>query len=165
MNEQVLTAINEQINHELASAYAYLSACAYFEATNYPGFARWMRAQSREEVAHAMKFFDFVHDRGGRATLAAIGQPPADFASPLAVFQRALEHERKVTALIHNLYALAVRERDYPAQVLLQWFITEQVEEEKSASAMVEALTRAGEDARALLLLDDRAGARADGDD
>lgn len=165
MNEQVLAAINAQINHELASAYAYLAASAYFESADYPGFARWMRAQSREEVAHAMKFFDFVHDRGGRVALAAIAQPAADFASPLSVFQRALEHERKVTALIHNLYALAVRENDYPAQVLLQWFISEQVEEEQSAGAMVAALTRAGEDAGALLLLDDRAGTRAGGDD
>lgn len=163
MKESVQRAIDDQINQELYSAYFYLAAVAYFEAANFAGFARWMRVQSREEVEHAMKLFDFVHDRGGRATLQPIAQPPADFASPLDVFTRALQHEQHVTSLIHKLYALAVQEQDYPAQVLLQWFITEQVEEEKNAGTIVQELTMIGDNASALLLLNHELGKRQAG--
>jgi ferritin len=117
---------------------------AYFESNNIPGMANWMRVQSQEEVTHANKFFDYVIDRDGRALMSAISQPPIEFESPLEVFQKALEHERKVTGLINNLYALSLKENDYPTQVLLQWFITEQVEEEKNASLIVEQLKRVG---------------------
>jgi ferritin len=160
MNERVQAAMGEQIGHELASAYFYLSATGYFEAINLTGFARWMRLQAQEEVAHAMKFFDFINDRGGRAALPAIPAPPADFQSPLDAFTRALEHEQTVTGLINALYTLAVQEEDYPAQVLLQWFITEQVEEEKSATTMMEELKLVGSNTSALLLLNNEAGAR-----
>lgn len=154
LNQAVQNAINEQIRNEFFSAYLYLSMSGYFEARNLPGFAHWMHVQYEEELEHALKFFDFVHDRGGRVTLYAIDQPPSDFQSPLDVFQRALAHEQKVTGLINNLYALAVKENDYPAQVLLQWFITEQVEEEKSATHIVEQLKLIGDNGSALLLLD-----------
>jgi ferritin len=160
MNPTVLNAMNDQIQAELYSAYFYLSAVGYFEDANLAGFTKWMRMQAQEEVVHAMKLFDYVHDRGSRVTLQAIQQPPHDFDTPLDVFMRALEHERQVTAKINSLYALAVQENDYPAQVLLQWFITEQVEEEKSAARIAEELKMAGDNPSALLLLDNSVGTR-----
>jgi ferritin len=160
LNQNVQDAINTQIKNEIYSAYLYLSMSGYFESINLPGFAKWMRIQWQEELGHALKFFDFVNDRAGRVVLGAIDQPKSDFESPLAVFQEALAHEQKVTAMINNLYALAVKENDYPAQVLLQWFINEQVEEEKNATNIVEQLKRIGNDGSALLLLDRELGAR-----
>jgi ferritin len=154
LNKTVQNAINDQIKHEFYSSYLYLSMSAYFETLSLPGFARWMRVQSQEEHEHAMKFFDFVNDRGGTVELQALDQPPGEFQSPLDVFQQALEHERKVTALIHGLYELALKESDYATQTLLQWFITEQVEEEKNATQIVEQLKMTGGEPSSLLLLD-----------
>ncbi len=160
LNHKLQTALNEQIKNELYSAYIYLSMSAYFESINLPGFANWMRKQSQEEVNHAMKIFDFIHERGGRVELQAIDQPPVSFESPLKVFEMALEHEKKVTAMIHDLYKLAEEEKDYSTQVMLHWFIEEQVEEEKSASDVVEQLKRIGDDGVGLLLLDQKLGDR-----
>ena len=160
MNESVQSAIADQIREELYSAYFYLSAASYFESVSLNGFAAWMRQQSQEEITHAMKFFDFVHDRGSRVVLQAIPQPPYEFAAPLDAFNQALAHERKVTARINELYALTVREQDYAAQILLQWFITEQVEEEKTTGHLVEELRMVGDNSSALLLLNNSAAAR-----
>jgi ferritin len=160
LNKTVQDAINNQIKQEFYSAYLYLSMSAYCETINLPGFAHWMRVQYQEELVHALKFFDFVNDREGSVELQAIEQPPGEFQSPLDVFQQSLEHERKVSGLIHQLYEVAVKEKDYPTQTLLQWFITEQVEEEKSASQIVEQLKIIGNDGGALLLLDRELGAR-----
>lgn len=153
-------AINDQIQKELYSAYVYLSMAAYFEANNLTGAASWMRLQHQEEQVHAMKFFDFINDRGGRVVLQAIQQPPTDFASPLAVFEGALAHEQMVSKSIHDLYALAVKENDYPTQAMLQWFINEQVEEEKNASAIVAQLRMIGDSPAALFMIDQQLGAR-----
>lgn len=163
LNNNVQQAINEQIRNEIFSAFLYLAMSGYFEQRNLPGFAKWMRVQYEEELGHALKFFDFVNDRGGRVVLYAIDQPPSEFQSPLDVFQMALEHEQRVTSMINNLYALAVRENDYPAQVLLQWYINEQVEEEKNATNIVEQLKLIGGDGSALLILDRELGARKAG--
>lgn len=154
ISEAMQNAINEQIKDELYSAYLYLSMAAYFEATGLPGFARWMRVQSQEEVDHAMKFFDFVNERGGRVELHAIEQPTVEFESPLAVFEATYEHEQMVTGLIHNLYALAKEENDYATQVMLHWFIDEQVEEEATASQIVDILERIGDKDQGLIMLD-----------
>jgi ferritin len=154
MKGAVKEAINEQIKHEFYSAYLYLSMAGSFEVANLTGFAHWMREQAKEEMNHAMKFFDFLLDRGDQARLQAIDAPPYAFRSPLDTFEQALEHEKEVTSLIHDLYGLAVRENDYAAQVMLNWFVAEQVEEEKSATEIVERLRMAGEDSAALLLLD-----------
>ncbi|HLB50510.1 MAG: ferritin [Chloroflexota bacterium] len=159
----VQDAINNQINMEFVSSYIYLSMSAHFEHENLPGFAQWMFAQGEEERLHAMKLFNFINDRGGRVTLQAIPQPPVEFGSPLEVFQKALEHEQKVSASINNLYGLAAKESDYAAQVMLQWFVNEQVEEEKTATQIVEQLKRIGNDGPALLLLDREMGARQAG--
>lgn len=160
----VQDAMNEQIKTEFYSAYQYLSMAAYCESVNLPGFAHWMRIQAREEVEHAMKFYDFVLDRGGRVLLQAIGQPVIEFGSPLEVFEQALEHEQKVTATINELYTLAVEENDYASQVFLQWFVTEQVEEEKNAGDVVETLKMVGDKSEALFLLDRELGSRDDGE-
>ena len=162
LNSTVQNAINEQIKNELYSAYLYLSMSAHFEAANLPGIAKWMRIQSNEEVAHAMKFFDYVNDRGGRVTLKAIDQPPSEWSTALAVFEQVLEHEQKVTGMIHSLFALATKENDYPTQVLLHWYIDEQVEEEKNASVIVEQIRMIGDHPNALLMLDHRLGKRGE---
>ena len=154
LSKKVQDAINEQIKNELYSGYLYLAMSAYFEAKNLPGFAHWMRLQAEEEQEHALKFFDFVNDRGARVVLQAIDQPPVEWESPLAVFEQTLEHEQKVTGLINQLYELALEENDYPTQVMLQWFIDEQVEEEKNATEIVETLRLAGEKGQALIMMD-----------
>lgn len=156
----VQDAINDQINHELFAAYIYLSMSAYFENVNLPGFASWMRNQAREEITHGMKLFDFVNDRGGRVILKAVEAPPTDFKGPLDVFEQALKHEQKVTGMINGLYETAAKANDFAAQVALQWFITEQVEEEKTADLIVEQLKMIGNDRPALLMLDREMGSR-----
>ncbi len=161
LNPTVEQALNDQIQKEFHSAYIYLAMSAYFEAENLPGAAHWMRHQAEEEQEHAMKIFDFVNDRGGRVALQAIGEPPANYASPLAVFEAAYAHEQKVTQSIHDLYALAVKEADYPTQVMLQWFIDEQVEEEKNASAIVAQLHMVGDSPAALFMIDRQLAARS----
>ncbi len=152
--------INEQIKNELYSAYLYISMSAHFEAANLPGFAHWMRLQSQEEVLHAMKFFDFVNNRNSRVVLQAIDQPPVEFESPLDIFEQTLEHERKVTAMIGRLYKLALEESDYSTQVMLQWFIEEQVEEEASAEQIVGMLQMIGDETQSLIMLDRELGQR-----
>jgi ferritin len=162
LNSTVQEAINEQIKNELYSAYLYLAMSAHFEAANLPGIAKWMRLQSNEEVAHAMKFFDFVNDRGGRVTLKAIDQPPSQWRTPLVAFEQVYEHEQKVTAMIYKLFEVATKENDYPTQVMLHWFVDEQVEEEKNASTIVEQLRLIGDHPGALIMLDHHLGERSD---
>jgi ferritin len=154
LNKKLETAINEQIREELASAYIYLSMAAYFEAESLPGMAHWMRMQSNEEVEHAMKFFDFVNERGGRVQLHAIEAPPFDFGGALDVFEKALAHEQYISQRILDLYRLATEESDYASLSLLQWFVDEQVEEEDSAQEIVDMLKMVGDKGHALLMLD-----------
>ena len=161
LSESMLKALNDQVKHEYYSSYLYLSMAAHFEAANLGGFAHWMKVQAREEMGHAMKFYEYIYDQGGRVTLQAIEQPPADFGSAMSVFQAALEHERKVTGLIRNLYGLAAKENDYATQVVLQWFINEQVEEEKNATQIVEQLKMIGDQGAALFMMNAQLGARA----
>lgn len=160
LNLKVQEAINQQIALEFSSEFVYLSMAAHFEHENLPGFANWMRIQSGEEHQHAMKLFNFINDRAGRVTLQALPQPPVEFGSVLEVMQTALGHEEKVTASINNLYGVALKEGDYSTQVMLQWFINEQVEEEKNATAIVEQLKRIGDDGPALIMLDREMAAR-----
>jgi ferritin len=161
MKEAVRSALNRQINMELAAAYFYLSAAGYCASSGLAGFAQWLRLQSQEEVGHALRLFDFLHDRGSRAELLALDQPGREFASPLDAFSQALRHEQAVTTAIDALYALALREQDYPAQILLQWFVREQVEEEKNVTQVVEALKLVGDNASAMFLLQKELGARS----
>lgn len=161
LNQQIQDALNEQIKNELYSAYLYLSMAAYCESVNMPGMAHWMRMQELEERMHALKMFDFVNERGGRVVLQAIDQPPAEFKSLLDVFEKTLAHEQKVTAMINDLYALAVQEKDYASQIFLQWFVTEQVEEEDSVGQVIETLKMIGDSRQGLLMLDRELGGRA----
>jgi ferritin len=162
MQKPVIDAVNEQIRHELESAYIYLSMSAHFEAENLPGFAKWMRLQSQEEMNHALRLFDYLNDRGARVQLQALAQPPLAFESPLSVFEHAFAHEQKITSLIHQLYHTAGKNEDAATQVMLQWFITEQVEEEKNASQVVDQLRLAGDNRAALLYMDRQLGARTE---
>jgi ferritin len=161
INKAMQDAMNEQIYKELFSSYLYLSMAAYFEDKNLPGFAQWMRVQEREEREHGMKFYDFILERGGKVTLKAIEAPKADWKSNLEVFEEVAAHEAKVTASINALYELALKEKDYPAQVMLQWFISEQVEEEKNAAEIVASLKMIEVHETAVLQLDHRLGKRS----
>lgn len=154
LKQTVQDAINEQIKNELYSAYLYLAMAAYFESEDLAGFAHWMEEQAEEEQEHAMKFYHFVNERGGRVVLHAIDQPPTEFESVLAVFEETLAHEQKVTSLIHSLYALAVEEKDYASQTFLQWYVDEQVEEEANVSHILAQLRMGGERGQALLMMD-----------
>ena len=160
MNERVQEAINEQVRAELHSAYVYLAMSAQLAEGNYDGFAHWMRLQAQEELQHAMKLYDYLLERGGHVDLRGVESPGSDFGSPLEVFEKALEHERMITGMIHGLFRLAREEGDYATEHMLQWFIEEQVEEEDSAGRAVEQLRMAAGDAPALLMLDQRFGAR-----
>ncbi len=145
---------NDQIQKELYSSYLYLSMAAFFESTSLPGFASWMKKQSDEERSHAMRLWEHVYDRGGRVTLKPIEQPPSSFGKPLEVMRQVLEHEQKVTASIHALYSLAVKEGDVAAQIFLQWFVSEQVEEEKSVNDLIDQLKMAGEHSFGVMFMD-----------
>ncbi|MGB2963121.1 MAG: ferritin [Anaerolineales bacterium] len=159
-SKKMLQAMNDQIHHELESAYIYLSMAAYFAAENFPGFSHWMKMQFEEEMAHAFRFYDFIHSRGARVVLQAIEQPAAEFDSPLAAFETSLAHEQKITGDIHKLYTLAMEEKDYPSLSFLQWFIDEQVEEEEHVGEVVENIRRVGDVSHALLMLDRELGQR-----
>ena len=160
ISQAMQDAINEQINKELYSSYLYLSMAAYFEDKNLPGFAKWMRVQEGEEREHAMKFYDFLIERGGRVNLKAIAAPQMDWKNNLEVMQQVAEHEAFVTASINSLYELALKEKDYPAQVLLQWYVNEQVEEEKNAAEIVASLKMIEAHETAVLQLDHQLGKR-----
>jgi len=153
-------ALNEQINAELYSAYLYLSMEAYFESVNLPGFANWMRAQTQEELMHAMKIYDFVNERGGRVMLKSIAAPPTEWESSVAVFEAIYKHEQKVTGLITELVNLAILEKDHATNSFLQWFVNEQVEEESSANDVLQKLKMLGNAPGGMFMLDRELGQR-----
>lgn len=160
LSPAVENAINDQVSQEFQAAYLYLSMSGHFETCGLRGFARWMRLQSQEEIQHGMKLFDYVLARDGRVRLGALDAPPTKFGEPLDVARQVLEHERRVTQLINRLYEVAAQERDYVTAAQLQWFLTEQVEEEKSAGEIVARLELAADNPNAILLLDRELGAR-----
>lgn len=153
-------ALNDQVNRELFAAYLYLSMVNYFESEDLPGFAHWMRHQAREEVAHAGRIMEHLHDRGATVELQSIEKPPVQWDSPLDAMQDALDHESRVTEHIHEIYDLASENGDHAATVMLQWFVEEQVEEEDTAGAIVAQLERVGDSGASLLVLDGKLGAR-----
>ncbi|KAA0009081.1 MAG: ferritin [Thermoplasmata archaeon] len=154
LSERMMKALNKQLNAELYSAYLYLSMAAYFESKNLKGFTNWMRAQAQEELAHAMKFFDYINERGGRVYLEAIEKPPTEWKSPLDVFEATYEHEVKVTSMINDLVNMAMEEKDHATYNMLQWFVAEQVEEEASADEIRQQLRMIKEDGRGIMMLD-----------
>ncbi|WP_461210534.1 ferritin [Desulfocurvus sp. DL9XJH121] len=147
-------AINEQIKWEMYSGYLYLSMSAWFADQGLPGFAQWMRVQAQEELSHAVKFYDYVLDRGGRVELLAVDKPENEWKSPLAVLEHTLEHERSVTARINDLMSLALDERDHAAGIFLQWFVEEQVEEEDNVGDALDKLRMVSKDGSGLYMLD-----------
>ncbi|HOV06348.1 MAG TPA: ferritin [Anaerolineaceae bacterium] len=160
MDKRVYEAMNDQINHELYSAYFYLAMSAYCESENLSGAARWLRVQAKEEQEHAMKFFEYLHDRGEKVLLKPIGQPPVEFTSLKDVFAKVYEHEQKVTALLSAIYEKALEAKDVASQVLLHWYLMEQVEEEKNASTILAMLEKAGTSVGALFQIDHELGER-----
>jgi ferritin len=160
ISDAMQKAINDQINREFYSSYLYLSMAAHFENSNLPGLAKWMHVQADEERSHGMKLFEHLVDRGGRVMLAPIAGPETSWSTNLGVFQQVQRHEAEVTASINALYELALKEKDYPAQVMLQWFISEQVEEEKNAADTVQQLELIDAHGTAVLMLDHQLGKR-----
>jgi ferritin len=163
LDAKLQKALNGQINAELSSAYQYLAMAAQFEAINLPGSAQWMRRQAREEVTHAMKIFDYVVARDGRVTLEAVGQPKGKFASPLEMWETAYAQEQRVTRRIDALYAQADAGKDYATVTMLQWFVTEQVEEEKTVRGIVDQVRSIGPSNSAILFIDRHLGKDAAG--
>jgi ferritin len=161
LTKKVETAINAQVAAEFYAAHLYLSMAAFFEVASLPGFAKWMRMQHQEEMAHGMRLFDFVLNNGGVVTLSGVKQPPTTFTGPLQVMALALKHEKSVTASINKLYELALKEKDYPTQVEMQWFINEQTEEERTFSDNIARLKLAGDNGAALLMIDSEFGTRS----
>ncbi|HOU12677.1 MAG TPA: ferritin [Anaerolineae bacterium] len=160
LSKNMENAINKQIQAESYSAYLYLAMAAYCDSVSMPGYAHWLREQCEEELEHAMKFYHYVVERGGRVVLEAIQQPPVEFGSLLGLAEEVYAHEQKVTSLIHALYDVAVAEKDYASQVFLQWYIKEQVEEEDHARTIVEQFKMAGGHPNILFMLDRQLGAR-----
>ena len=160
LKENIQNALNKQLNAEIYSAYLYLAMSAYFESTNLKGFANWMQVQAQEEMAHAMKFYTYIFERGGRVTLSALDAPPKKWESPIAVFESTLQHEKKVTGLINGLVDLASSEKDHATCNFLQWFVDEQVEEETSADEMVQKTKLVADEHDGLFILDKELGQR-----
>ncbi len=154
MSDKVINALNDQVKAEIYSAHLYLSMSAYFHSIDMGGAGNWMRIQYQEELAHAHKLFDYIIERGGRAVVGAIDEPPKEWESPLHVFESALAHEKKVTAMIGKLLELAREEHDHATEIFLHWFINEQVEEEASASSIVQQLKQVGDSVNGVFMID-----------
>lgn len=160
LSEKMEAALNEQVNAELWSAYLYLSMGMQFENAGLAGVANWFKVQFKEEQAHAEIFMNYINQRGGRVTLKAIDAVPTQWASPLDAFKETLTHERKVTSLINNLYAIAEAEHDYATRDRLNWFVSEQVEEEENAQVLIDKFTLIGNDGMGLYMLNQELAAR-----
>ena len=160
LSKKMQGALNKQIVAEIYSAYLYLSMSAFFLSLNLSGFAQWMRAQAQEELVHAMKIFDYVNERGSRVLLDAVEKPPTKWASPKSAFEAAYKHEQKVTGMINKLVDLAVAEGDHASNNFLQWFVSEQVEEEASADEVVQKLKMVGSAGGGMFMIDRELGQR-----
>ena len=162
LSATVEDGLNEHLNLEFSSYYLYLSMAAYFSKKNLSGFAHWMRLQAEEERLHAMKIFDYLVRSGGRVALKPIQAPPGEWKSPREVIEQVAEHEAMITRSIHHLYETARREKDHATAVMLQWFITEQVEEEQQVAEILGILEMIESRQSALLMLDHRLAKRTE---
>jgi ferritin len=160
ISKKMETALNEQLNKEMYSAYLYMSMSAHSTHIGLKGFANWFMVQYQEEMMHAMKFYDYINDQGGRVMLMAIDAPPTAFESPLDMFEKTLKHEQFVTKRINDLVDLAIKEKDHATNIFLQWFITEQIEEEANDNDVIAKLKLVGKKGDALLMLDKELSAR-----
>lgn len=162
LNKKLEKALNEQLNMELQSGYIYQAMAAYFEKNNFKGFAKWMDLQAIEEQGHARKIYDYIFSKGGTVTLEGIDTPKAAWKNAEEVFKESLVHEQEVTKSIDKIYALARKENDYATEIFLQWFITEQVEEEENVTEIIEKIKSLGvTNSSAMYLLDKELGERA----
>jgi len=159
-SKKLLDAMNEQMKNEFASAYLYLAMAGYYQSEDLLGFANWMRVQALEELTHGEKFFHFICDAAGRTELRAIDAPQNAYKSPLDCFKAGLKHENFVTASINNLVTLARKDNNHATEIFLQWFVTEQVEEEANFSLILKKLERIGNDGAALLRIDEELAQR-----
>ncbi|MFC1679245.1 ferritin [Elusimicrobiota bacterium] len=159
IDKKMLKGLNEQITKEYYSAYLYLAMAAYLETQDLPGFAKWMRIQAQEELCHGTIMFNYICEQGERVVLGKIDAPPATFKSLKDVWQRTLDHEKVVTASIHNLVDISIAERDHATKQFLEWFVSEQVEEESTAGTWLGQVKRGGS-SEALFMMDKEAGAR-----
>lgn len=160
ISKKMEKAINKQINAELYSSYLYLSMAADLDKKGLAGFSHWMKTQAQEELYHAMKFYDFVVERGGTVILDTIEGPQTEWKAPLDIFQGAYKHEILVTNLINDLVELAIKEKDHASNNFLQWYVKEQVEEEASADEIVQKLKLIGKNGNGIFMLDKEVGAR-----
>ncbi|HPZ10244.1 MAG TPA: ferritin [Candidatus Eremiobacteraeota bacterium] len=160
LKEKMEKALNEQINEELYSSYLYLSMSAHFQDINLPGFANWMRAQAQEELMHAMKFYDYIMERRGKVLLKQIKTPDYTWESPLAAFEAALKHEEYITDRINNLVEISIKEKDHASHIFLEWFVTEQVEEEASVDDIINRLKLVGASKGGMFMIDRELGKR-----
>ena len=160
INQTMQSALNQQITMELQAAHSYLAMAAWFDSAGFPGMTAWMHTQSSEETQHALKFYQFVLDRDGQVVLGALDAPTSDFADVTAVFEAGLAQEKDVTASINSMYAVAMQGNDFVSLPFLDWFITEQIEEESTFSQILDDLKLAGDSAQAILFLDRELGAR-----
>ena len=154
LNKKMEQSLNEQMNRELYSAYLYMSMSSYCTNKGLKGFANWFMVQYHEEMFHAMKFYEYINLQGGRAVLNAIPQPPSSFESPLDMFNKTLEHEQFITKSINELMELAITEKDHATQIILQWYVTEQVEEESNDNELISQLKIIKDDPQGIMLLD-----------
>lgn len=161
ISKKVQQAFNSQLNEELFSSYLYLSMAAHFEAKNLKGFAHWFRIQSQEEYGHALKFFNFILQKGGKVSLTQVATPKTEWNSIAEVFNDTLKHEQKITDLINKLVEVSMEEKDYAAHTFLQWFVTEQVEEEANVEEIIQKIEMIGDNKSGLFLLDNELGSRS----
>ena len=161
MNKKVEAAMNKQMNAEFYNSHLYLAMAAWFESQNLPGFAHWMSKQAEEERGHALRFYGQLKDRRGAIAVAAVEAPPAGYRSPLAAIEAAFSHEAKVSEAINEMVSAATAEKDYTTVNFLQYFISEQVEEEAQTDAIVQQLRMAGDSKGALMQIDHHLGKRA----
>ncbi len=163
LNDKIQKALNAQMNFEMSSSYLYLSMAAYFESENYNGFAQWMKVQSGEEYGHAMKFYTYINQRNGRVNLMKIDAPKSEWKDAVEVFSETLKHEQKVTTAIDKLVELSAMEKDHATNTFLQWFVTEQVEEEATVTNILDKIKLVGDNKSGLFFLDRELGMRAAG--
>jgi len=159
ISKKIQDAMNRQLNREIFSGYLYLSMAAYFDSINLPGFSNWMKIQAQEEMVHAMKFYGHINEREGKVTMQDIEAPETEWDSPQAVFEHTLKHEQIVTGLINDLVNLSIEEKDHASNNFMQWFVTEQVEEESSANDILQKIKLAG-DGAGLFMLDQQLAQR-----
>lgn len=157
---EVENALNKQLNSEIYSSYLYVSMAAQCKADDLDGFAAWLEAQAQEEMIHAAKFYNFIIQRGGRVKLAGIDGPQVEWETPLAVIEDTLAHEQKVSAMINDLMEITIAQKDHATQIFLQWFVTEQVEEEESVGMVLAKIKRVKDSAQGMYLLDQELGQR-----